>query len=61
MVEWFQANWLWVVLGLAAVWFFFGRRGMGCAMGGHEHGSHQESDERDARKSSASGRRHGCC
>lgn len=61
MAEWFQANWLWVVLGLAAVWFFLGRRGMGCGMGGAGHGSHHGSDEREERKSSTSGRRHGCC
>jgi hypothetical protein len=34
-MEWLTGNWIWLVLGLVAAWFFF--RG-GCGMGGH--GSH---------------------
>jgi hypothetical protein len=68
-MEWLQANWLWVVLGLAAVWFLLGRRGTGCGMGGHDHGgmrgreygSHHGGDERGETKPSATGRRHGGC
>ena len=42
-MEWLQANWLWLLLGLGVVWFLF--RGGGCGMGGH--GSHRASGARD--------------
>ncbi len=39
-MEFLQANWVWILLGLGAVWFLFRRGGMGCGMGGHgSHGS----------------------
>jgi hypothetical protein len=48
-MEFLQANWLWIVLGIGAVWLLFGRGGMGCGMGGHgSHGSHGSSDARQA-------------
>ena len=40
-MEFLQANWLWILLGVGAVWFLSRRGGMGCGMGGHgSHGSH---------------------
>lgn len=33
-MEFLQANWPWLLLGLLAAWFFLGRSGMGCGMGG---------------------------
>lgn len=42
-MEWLQANWLWLLLGLGVVWFLL--RGGGCGMGGH--GSHRSGDRRD--------------
>ena len=35
-MEFLQANWVWLLLGLGAVWFLFRRGGMGCGMGEHE-------------------------
>ncbi len=32
-MEFLQANWVWILLGLGVVWFLFGRGGMGCGMG----------------------------
>lgn len=44
-MEFLQANWLWIVLGLGAVWLVFGRGGMGCAAGGHgAHGTRASGD-----------------
>jgi hypothetical protein len=42
-MEWLQANWLWVLLGLGVVWLLL--RGGGCGMGGH--GSHRSEQRRD--------------
>lgn len=42
MVEFLQANWLWLLLGVGLLWFLF-RRG-GCGMGGH--GSYEERSGR---------------
>lgn len=42
-MEWLQANWVWLLLGLGVAWFMF-RRG-GCGMGGH--GSHSSGQQRD--------------
>jgi len=47
-MEFLQANWLWILLGLGAVWFLFRRGGMGCGMGGH--GSHGSTTSKDAEK-----------
>jgi len=39
-MEFLQANWFWILLGLGVVWLAFRRGGMGCGMGGHNsHGS----------------------
>ncbi len=47
-MEFLQANWLWILLGLGVVWvLFFRRGGMGCGMG--EHGSHGSRTSIDAR------------
>jgi len=46
-MEFLQANWLWILLGLGVVWFLFRRGGMGCGMGEHgAHGSRPASDVR---------------
>jgi hypothetical protein len=31
-MEFLQANWFWILLGVGAVWFLFRRGGMGCGM-----------------------------
>jgi hypothetical protein len=47
-----QGNWLWLLLGLGAVWLFFRRGGMGCGMRGHgSHGSHGSQESEDAQGS----------
>ena len=33
-MEFLQENWIWLLLGLGAVWFLLGRGRMGCGMGG---------------------------
>lgn len=40
MFDWIAANWVWLLVGVGALWLLFGRRGMGCGMGGH--GTHGE-------------------
>ena len=54
MIEFFAANWLWIVL--IAAFFAMHRSGMGCGMGHGGHGGHgrQDSDraETDDRTSS---------
>lgn len=42
MPEWITGNWIWIVLGLGALWFVFRQGGMGCGMSGHD--SHGRSD-----------------
>ena len=49
-MEFLQANWVWLLLGLGVVWFLFRRGGMGCGMGGHE--SHETRSNRTERPSS---------
>ncbi len=72
MVEFLQANWLWVLLGVIAVWFLFGRghRGMGCGMGGSSHSStsdhdshsgHDSGGEEKSKGTASRQRRGGCC
>jgi hypothetical protein len=57
-MEFLQANWLWILVGVAAVWFLFRRGGMGCGMGGHgSHGSHESRDV--GRTASAEGSHNG--
>jgi hypothetical protein len=46
-MEFLQANWFWILLGVGAVWFLFRRGGMGCGMGGH--GSHESRTSRETR------------
>ena len=46
-MEFLQANWFWILLGVGAVWFLFRRGGMGCGMGGH--GSHDSRTAQDMR------------
>ncbi len=48
-MEFLQANWLWLLIALGAVWLFFGRRGMGC--GRRDHGSHGDRASTDAKGS----------
>jgi hypothetical protein len=51
-MDFLQGNWLWLLLGLGAVWFFFRRGGMGCGMSGHgSHGSHGSRESEDAQRS----------
>ena len=45
-MEFLQANWLWILLGIGAVWFMFRRGGMGCGGGQGSHGSHGSSETR---------------
>ena len=50
-MEFLQANWIWLLLGLGAVWFLLKRGGMGCGMGGHEsHGSRDASESDTTRQ-----------
>ena len=73
MLEFIQANWLWLLLGAGVVWLLF-RQG-GCGMGSHashgsessqtkaassgeEHGSHVE-EQRGHHRTRRGG--HGCC
>lgn len=57
-MEFLQANWLWLLLGLGAVWFFLGRGGMGCGMGGHgSHGSQDSRPSKDAHDHGGGGKR----
>ena len=50
-MEYLQANWIWLLLGLGVVWFLFRRGGMGCGMGGHEsHGSHDSSESKNSQE-----------
>lgn len=75
-MELLKEYWIWILLGIAVVWFLArrGARGMGCGMGGHE--GHSTSGRllaggQDDRASHGSGgreatsagerRRHGCC
>jgi hypothetical protein len=51
-MEFLQANWLWLLIGLGAVWLFFGRGGMGC--GRRDHGSHGDRASTDAKGSTGS-------
>jgi hypothetical protein len=53
MLEFLQANWIWLAIGAGVVWFLF-RQG-GCAMGSHtSHGS-----ESSRTKAASSGEEHG--
>ncbi len=53
-MEFLQANWLWILLGLGAVWLLSRRGGMGCGMGGHgSHGSHGSRVSKDREEESA--------
>lgn len=47
-MEFLRANWLWILLGLGAVWvLFFRRGGMECGMSEHgSHGSRASSETR---------------
>ncbi len=47
MIEFLTANWLWILLGIGALWFFTRGHGMGmgCGMGGHSHGSEPSQGE----------------
>jgi hypothetical protein len=56
-VEFLQANWLWILLGLGVVLFFFRRGGMGCGMG--EHGSHGGASSETPASGPAHGSRNG--
>lgn len=48
-MEFLQANWLWILLGVGVVWLLFRRGGMGCGMAEHGgHGSRASSDVRGA-------------
>lgn len=47
-MEWLVANWVWILIGLGAVWFFLRRGGMGCGMGGH--GSHDARGSRPSER-----------
>lgn len=60
-MEFLQANWIWLLLVLGAVWFFMRRGGLGCGMGGHEsHGSRDTSEPNAARQQAgAPPNRHG--
>lgn len=54
-MEFLQANWLWLLLGLGALWFLFGRGGMGCGTRGHgSHGSGEPKDDQERVQSHAS-------
>jgi hypothetical protein len=73
MVEFLQANWFWLLLGVGVLWFLF-RQG-GCSMGGHgPHGSessrrttarsdneHAGHGEEQSTHSTARRSRRGCC
>lgn len=37
MYDWLSGNWIWILLGLGALWFVFRGGGMRCGMGGHGH------------------------
>lgn len=53
-MEFLQANWFWILLGVGAVWFLFRRGGMGCGMGAH--GSHDSRTSRDMRDNTPAAR-----
>ena len=73
MVEFIEANWVWLLVGAGVIWFLI-RRG-GCGMGGHGSHSSQSSrpttagsDDEDAGHgeeqsvpSTARRSRRGCC
>ena len=46
-MEWLQANWWWLLIGVGIVWLFLRGRGhgVGCGMGEHGQGSHYGSRE----------------
>ena len=44
-MEFLQANWFWIVLGLGAVWLLFARGGMGCGTGDHRSRGSRTSSE----------------
>lgn len=49
-MDFLQANWPWLLIGIGAVWFLFARRGygMGCGMGGHSHAPEEKEDPKHA-------------
>jgi len=73
MIEFLQANWLWLLVGAGVLWFLF-RQG-GCAMGSHESRSSESSQVKEASRDEehsshvkeqpghhqARRRGHGCC
>jgi len=51
-MEFLPGHWLWLLLGLGAVWFLLRRGGMGCGTRGHRsHGSHGSQESEDAQGS----------
>ena len=73
MLEFLQANWLWLLLGAGVIWILF--RGGGCGMSGHSsrgadssrtktmsgdegHGGHVDEEPQERRTRRAG---HGCC
>ena len=54
-MEFLQANWLWLLIALGAVWLFFGRGGMGCGRGDHRsHGDRASTDAKGSAGARAS-------
>lgn len=64
-MEWLQANWWWLLIGLGIVWLLFRGRGhgMGCGMGERGQGSHHGSIEGRSTEGEEMPRRRrgGCC
>ncbi len=56
-MEFLQNYWIWILLGIGAVWFLprRGGHGMGCGMGSHEGHGPRTEDERSARQTSPGG------
>lgn len=56
-MEFLQGNWIWLLLGLGAVWFLLRRGRMGCGMGGHgSHDAHAPKSADHSHNGHGSGR-----
>jgi len=56
-MEFLQSYWIWILLGIGAVWFLArrGAHGMGCGMGGHEAHNSPGGREEPGRGASTGG------
>jgi hypothetical protein len=49
-MEWLEANWVWILVGVGFVWFMSrGHAGMGCC-GRHPQDTHKDSTEQEGRE-----------